>query len=155
MIADIFGKAMASYQTRNREHEVMNLDIVREGTVAPAEIEALRIAVGWDKGSGNYDKILQRHFTYYTVRASDGHLIGYMSILSDGLADAFLLDLMVHPDFQGQGVGRRIVQRAIRDMKDAGIQCVQVTFDEKLRDFYRKCGFFIFGGGVVDFKHIA
>lgn len=130
----------------------MKPEIVRDGQVEPAEIEELRVAVGWDRCEGTYATILQRHFTYYTVRAEDGRLIGYMSILSDGVSDAFLLDLMVHPDFQGKQIGRRLVKRGIQDMKEAGIQCVQVTFHEKLREFYALCGFYMFGGGVIDFK---
>lgn len=130
---------------------MLNPEIVRDGPVEPVEIEALRAAVGWDAGEGRYAEILKRHFTYYTVRAEDGRLIGYVSILSDGIADAFLLDLMVHPDFQGRQIGRRLVKRGIRDMKEAGIQCVQVTYDERLRGFYASCGFHLFGGGVIDF----
>ena len=126
--------------------------IIRDSRVTPEEIEDLREAVGWDRCEGCYVQILQRHYTYYIVRAEDGRLIGYMSVLSDGISDAFLLDLMVHPDFQRQQIGRQLVQRAIKDLRDAGIRCVQVTFDEKLRDFYAKCGFHIFGGGIIDFK---
>jgi len=129
----------------------MNPEISRDGCVEPAEIEDLRTAVGWDSCAGTYATILQRHFTYYTVRAEDRRLIGYMSILSDGIADAFLLDLMVHPDFTEQQIGSRLVKRGIQDMKDAGVRCVQVTFHENLREFYARCGFYIFGGGVIDF----
>ena len=129
------------------EHEIM-----RNGRVAPEEIEDLRVAVGWDRCEGTYAQILKRHYTYYIVRAEDGRLIGYMSILSDGISDAFLLDLMIHPDFQGKQIGRQLVRRGIKDMQDAGIRCVQVTFTENLRDFYARCGFHIFGGGIIDFK---
>ena len=127
------------------------LDIIRDGRLEAEEIGELRTAVGWDKCEGTYSTILKRHFTYYTVRAEDGRLIGYMSILSDGISDAFLLDLMVHPDFRGKQIGSRLVKRGIQDMKEAGIRCVQVTFDENLREFYALCGFHVFGGGIVDF----
>ena len=81
-------------------------------------------------------------------------LIGYVSVLSDGIADAFLLDLVVHPDHQKNGLGSQLVRRAIADMKHAGIQCVQVTFNDQLEPFYAQCGFHIFKGGVIDFKHM-
>ncbi|MHB0935812.1 MAG: GNAT family N-acetyltransferase [Armatimonadota bacterium] len=127
------------------------LEIIRDGRLEPEEIEELRAAVGWDKCEGTYATLLKRHYTYYTIRTYDGRLIGYMSILSDGIADAFLLDLMVHPDFQGMRVGSRLVKRGIQDVREAGIRCIQVTFDEKLREFYARCGFHIFGGGIIDF----
>ncbi|MCL5271077.1 MAG: GNAT family N-acetyltransferase [bacterium] len=129
--------------------------IVRNGPIAPEEIEDLRSAVGWDRCEGTYEHILRRHFAYYTARAGDGRLIGYVSVLSDGIADAFLLDLMVHPDHQRSGLGSRLVRRAIADMKQAGIQCVQVTFNEPLEAFYAQCGFHIFKAGIIDFKHMS
>ena len=129
----------------------MNPEVIRDAAVEPDEIEALRQAVGWDRNGGAYDKVLARHYTYYTVRDDNGLLVGYMSILSDGIADAFLLDLIVHPQWQHKGIGERIVRRAIRDMKDAGVRCVQVTFNEELESFYARCGFHIFKGGVIDF----
>ena len=132
----------------------MDSDIVRNGNVEPTEIEDLREAVGWERCEGTYASILNRHHAYYTVRAQDGSLIGYVSVLSDGISDAFLLDLMVHPGARRTDIGMRLVNRAIQDMKDAGVRCVQVTFNEDLREFYAKCGFHIFGGGIIDFKNM-
>jgi ribosomal protein S18 acetylase RimI-like enzyme len=129
--------------------------ISRDGRVTPEEIEDLREAVGWDRCEGTYAETLKRHYTYYVVRADDGCLNGYMSILSDGISDAFLLDLMVRPEFRHQGIGRRLVMCGIQDIRDAGIRCLQVTFSEDLRDFYAGCGFYLFGGGIIDYKVMA
>lgn len=130
----------------------MNGEIVRNGKVEPQEIEDLRETVGWDRSAGTYGSILPRHYAYYIVRAEDSQLIGYLSVLSDGISDAFLLDLMVHPQHQGRGIGTRLVKRAIQDIRQAGIRCAQVTFDEHLEHFYARCGFHIFKGGIIDFK---
>jgi len=133
----------------------MNTDIIRDGPVEPKEIENLREAVGWDRSEGTYQRILHgRHYARYTVRNHSGSLVAYMSVLSDGVADAFLLDLMVHPEHERKGIGTRIVRRAITDMKAAGVQCVHVTFDDHLEAFYAKCGLHIFKAGIVDFKNM-
>ncbi|TFG67093.1 MAG: N-acetyltransferase [Anaerolineales bacterium] len=131
-----------------------DFQIVLHGQVEPEEIERLRASVGWERTGGTYAEVLQRHFATYTVRDDTGELIGYVSVLSDGIADAFLLDLMVHPRHQKCGLGTRLVKRAVADMRAAGVQCVQVTFDANLTHFYAQCGFHIFGGGVIDFKHM-
>ena len=132
----------------------MEPEITRDGPVDPREIENLRAAVGWDPSEGTYENVLRRHYAYYTARAGDSELVGYVSVLSDGIADAFLLDLMVHPTHQKAGLGIGLVRRAIRDMKRAGIQCVQVTFNDDLEPFYRQCGFHIFKGGIIDFENM-
>jgi len=132
----------------------MDIEIVRDGPLTPDEIEELRTAVGWEQTDGTYGEILQRHYAHYTARDRSGELIAYVSVLSDGVSDAFLLDLMVHPEHQGHGLGKRLVRRVAGDIRDAGIQCIQVTFDKALTGFYERCGFHIFGGGIIDFKHM-
>ena len=128
--------------------------ITRDGPVTPGEIADLREAVGWDRSDETYERVLATHYTHYTVRDAGGRLVGYMSVLSDGVADAFLLDLAVHPEYQRSGIGTRIVQCAIRDMRQAGIRCVQVTFSDHLEPFYAQCGFHIFKGGIIDFRNM-
>ena len=129
-------------------------EITKNGQVDPKEIEALRDLVGWDRSEETYESILKEHFAYYTVRSDDSNLIGYMSVISDGINNAFLVDLMVHPEYQKAGLGISIVRTAIADLKQACIRCVQVTFDDDLKPFYKQCGFHIFSGGIIDFKHM-
>ena len=130
------------------------MEITRDGQVEPKEIEDLREAVGWDRSEGHYEQVLTTHYTYYTMRNQDGLLVAYMSVLSDGVADAFLLDLVVRPQYQHKGIGTRLVRRAIVDMKETGVQCVHVTFDEHLEPFYAQCGLHIVKAGIVDFRNM-
>ena len=138
-----------------RWHTEMIPRIIKNGTVEPKEIEDLRAAVGWDRSEGTYKDVLRRHYAYYVARDDDIGLVGYVSVLSDGIADAFLLDLIVHPVYQKAGLGIRIVKTTIEDIKHAGIQCLQVTFSDDLEPFYTKCGFHIFKGGIIDFKNMV
>lgn len=132
----------------------MNPTIATNGPVAPAEIEDLRQVVGWDRSEGTYGHTLPRLFLHYTARDADQRLVGYLSVLSDGIGDAFLLDLMVHPQNQRAGLGSRIVRRAIREIRQAGVRCIQVTFTDELEPFYKRCGFHIAKAGVIDFNHM-
>jgi N-acetylglutamate synthase-like GNAT family acetyltransferase len=133
----------------------MKQEILRDGPVEPNEIADLRQAVGWDRSEGTYEKTLPRHYAHYTARGTDNRLVGYMSVLSDGVSDAFLLDLAVHPHCRKNGLGARIVRRAIRDLKEAGVRCVQVTFTDDLEPFYAQCGFHMIKGGIIDFKNMT
>ena len=125
--------------------------VERDQPVKSKEINALRDSVGWDHENGKYDIILKRTYTHYTVR-SQGKLIGFINILSDGIGDAFLVDLMVHPEFQRKGIGRAIVKQAVQDLTADGVQCIQVTFNPENESFYRKLGFHIFKAGIIDNK---
>jgi len=129
------------------------MKINKNNSVDPLEIEDLREAIGWDRSENTYDKILPELFSYYTCR-KENYLIGYLSVLSDGISDAFLIDLMVHPKHQNLNVGFQIIKKAIYDLKNEGIRCIQVTFNPELEDFYKKCGFHIFKAGIIDFKNM-
>jgi GNAT superfamily N-acetyltransferase len=128
--------------------------ITERGEVTDTEIGQLRAAVGWDHEPGAYDRVLKGVHTYFIARANT-MLTGFVSVISDGVADAFLVDLMVHPDCQHQGLGTKLVRRAVSYSKSLGVQCVHVTFNAPEEAFYRKCGFHVFGGGIIDFKTMA
>lgn len=125
--------------------------VLRNQPIEPHEIESLRTLVGWDKMEGKYQRILPKLYTYYSVRI-ENELVGFLSILSDGVADAFLLDLMVHPNHQRKGIGTTLVKQAIGDTKSEGIDCIQVTFNPELESFYKKFDFHIFEAGIIDNK---
>jgi GNAT superfamily N-acetyltransferase len=117
--------------------------------VHDSEIEVLRTSLGWDNTTGPFSEIRKGLFAHFTAR-KDGKLIGFIDILSDGIADAFLQDLMVHPDYQNNGIGSEIMKRAIGFIKSKNIKCIQVTFQDHLLSFYEKFGFYIFKAGIID-----
>jgi len=130
----------------------MNVEIRRNQAVEPREIEDLRVEVGWDRSSGTYGTTLKRHLAWFTARDEGGSLIGYVSLLSDGISDALLVDLMVHPDHRHAGIGGKLVKSAVSFAKAEGVRCVQVTFEPELEQFYEECGFRLMKGGIIDFS---
>ena len=49
---------------------------------------------------------------------------------------------MVHPDFQGKGLGSELMNKMIDYLKKAGIYMISVLYDEGLKDFYDRFGFY-------------
>ena len=113
------------------------------------EIESLREAVGWPRNAGQYGDIIANSYTNFCIRA-EGRLIAFVNVISDGIGNACLVDLMVHPDLQHRGIGRALVRCAVHDLAADGIQQIQTTFPPALERFYQKCGFHILKAGVVD-----
>ncbi len=69
-----------------------------------------------------------------------GRLIGQLRALSDGVSDAYLLDMVVDPAFRGHGVASRILETITSHLKNLGIDwivCISVPGVEKL---YLKLG---------------
>lgn len=83
-------------------------------------------------------KGLQNSHSLVTAWVGD-KLVGLGNAISDGHLVVYYPHLIVHPDFQGQGVGTLIVERLRKTYKDFHQQ--MLTADGKAIDFYKKCGF--------------
>ena len=69
-----------------------------------------------------------------------GKLIGMMRALSDGVSDAYLLDMVVLEPYRGNGIALRILECIVSHLKSLGIDwivCISVPGVEKL---YLKLG---------------
>ena len=87
-------------------------------------------------------------FGWVTARV-DGVLVGFCNVISDGLAHAWLQDVMVDPGRQRLGIGKAVVDAAIERAKSAGCEWMHVDFDDDVADFYyRTCGFTRTNGGL-------
>lgn len=58
---------------------------------------------------------------------------------------AHLEDIVVNPDYQGQGLGKRIIMHLVQRSRE--VNCYKVILDclEDVAPFYRKCGFKVNG----------
>jgi predicted GNAT family N-acyltransferase len=68
-------------------------------------------------------------------------LIGFGRIISDGVYQTFIGDMIVHPDFQKQGIGSKIMDTLIEKCKSSGIKWIQLTSAKGKQEFYKKFDF--------------
>ena len=68
----------------------------------------------------------------------------------NGVTDAYIQDLMVHPNYQGKGIGTELVNQMIAYMKEKRIYMVSVIFEEELKSFYEKFGFYTMLSGQLE-----
>ena len=100
-------------------------------------------AVGWSDGSETDEMI--RHFNAPFLHSTavfsawEGYrLIGCVRVLSDRIFRSFVYDLAVLPEYQGQGVGRQLMQLCMDAFPDS--QWILETIPDKT-GFYEKLGF--------------
>jgi len=75
----------------------------------------------------------------FTVAENDGHLAGAgaLHIVWEDLAE--IRALAVSPDYEGRGVGRRLVEELVREAEGMGIKRVfALTYQP---GFFERCGF--------------
>jgi N-acetylglutamate synthase-like GNAT family acetyltransferase len=67
-------------------------------------------------------------------------LIGFARGNSDGVYRATIWDVVVHPDYQGAGLGRKLVETILADPMVAHVEKVYLMTTNQQR-FYEKIGF--------------
>ena len=104
------------------------------------ELEALFLSVEWS--SGHYpDKLVVAMRNYKTVYSAwhGDKLIGLACAMDDGIMTAYIHYLLVRPEYQGMGIGRKLVEMMKVQYKDY-LRISLVAYDKSLK-FYESCGF--------------
>ena len=108
--------------------------------VSAAELADLRASVGWNRMEASL-RDPQMTSYYHIAVYDDARLIGYVDCVSNGVTDAYIQDLIVHPHYQGRGVGTELMNRMIAYLKAMGIYMISVIFEDALKGFYSRFGF--------------
>ncbi|MBQ4363125.1 MAG: GNAT family N-acetyltransferase [Oscillospiraceae bacterium] len=110
-------------------------------TVSAEELSDLREAVGWNRLEKEYSD--PRMTSYYHIAVYDENkMIGYIDSVSNGVTDAYIQDLTVHPAYQGKGIGTELMDMMIKYLKEQKIYMISVVFEKALEPFYKRFGFY-------------
>ncbi len=101
----------------------------------------LRESVGWNRMEKEYNSLLMTSYFHIAVYEDD-KLIGYVDSVSNGVTDAYIQDLMVHPEYQGRGIGTELMNKIIAHLKEKHIYMISVVYEESLKPFYKRFGFY-------------
>lgn len=107
------------------------------------ELSALHSAafVG-DDALEPWSQRLERYSLGWVVARRGESLVGFCNVITDGGRHAFLLDVMVHPEHQGTGIGRSLVLHAIEECRALEVEWLHVDFETDLGAFYMAEGLF-------------
>ena len=104
------------------------------------DLEELFLSVEWS--SGHFpDKLVIAMRNFDTVYSAwDGDkLAGMICAMSDGIMNAYVHYLLVHPDYQGMEIGRKLVEMVKEKYKDF-LRIAVIGYDKEI-SFYENCGF--------------
>lgn len=84
-------------------------------------------------------KILNNSAAIVLARDTEkGQVVGFITAISDGVLSAYIPLLEVLPDYQGQGIGKELVERMLKKLE--GLYMVDLFCDIELQPFYEKFG---------------
>lgn len=104
------------------------------------ELRDLFLSVNWSSGEYPDELVVAMQNSHSVISAwHDGKLVGLVNCLSDGIMTAYFHYLLVHPDYQGQAIGKTLIQK-ILDKYESYARKVLVGYNDKV-EFYQKMGF--------------
>jgi len=109
------------------------------------EMKAILIKDDFDNGRS--PEQLQRSFTnsYSTsIAYASGRIIGTARALSDGVCNAYIVDVWTYTPFRHQGIGRQMIEDLFADLSGQHVY----LFTDDIPEFYRKLGFVERGIGM-------
>ena len=126
----------------------MEIIYTEEKRFSEKEVQELFLAVHWI--SGQYPKRLYKALlnSSTVLTAWDGNrLAGLIRVLDDSEMVAYMHYVLVHPDYQGQGIAGQLVERIKEKYKDY-LYLELMPEERKNAGFYEKHGFQIMGNAV-------
>lgn len=104
-------------------------------------MDSLEIADGFFKGWPNppskavHRNILLNSYMSF-VAIEQNRIIGFINVISDGVLSAYIPLLEVVEDYQGQGIGKHLVEEALAATED--LYMIDVACDDDVVPFYKK-----------------
>src|SRR5216117_4135614 len=104
------------------------------------EVIALYRANGWSSANRPRELLAALAGSHALVTAWHGaRLVGLGNAISDGHLVVYYPHLLVHPEYQGLGIGTQLMRTLMA--KYEGFHQQILVADGRATEFYRKCGF--------------
>ena len=109
------------------------------------EIADLYRAGGWWKEE--YDPMELRNLIHgsflfaVAVDTKTGCAIGMGRVISDGVSDGYIQDLVVMPEYRGTGIGAQIVSKLVKKCLEMGVSWIGLIAEPGTEKFYMSLGF--------------
>lgn len=108
-------------------------------------------SVGWMKHD---EKIIKKVFdasTHQVFAVNNHQVIGFARALSDGVFNAAIYDVVVHREFQGQGIARMLIEDMLQQLDS--VSCIHLISTVHNDTFYEKFGFRKLKTGMAIYKN--
>lgn len=88
--------------------------------------------------------------SWYVVNAYDNDtLIGTGRVISDGVIQACVCGVVVHPRYRKQGIGTEIVRKLVTKCRESQLHIQLFCVEDKV-SYYQRLGFEVFAVGMKD-----
>ncbi|MGS0680892.1 GNAT family N-acetyltransferase [Shewanella sp. 125m-7] len=118
----------------------MNIEVNLDRDINEDEVIDLYKANGWSSADKPAELMAALTNSHSLVTARlNGKLVGLGNAISDGHLVVYYPHMLVHPDYQGKGIGRKMME-AFQSIY-GHLHQQMLTADGKAIDFYKTLGF--------------
>ena len=120
-----FFKVKVEYRKMAPKIKILKLDASKADY--SAAVARLYKFENWLAEGDDISKInlaLSRSFCAFGAFDESGKMVGFFRALSDGVSDAYLLDLIVDPGYRGMGVARALASAVLEDLKKCSLSWI-------------------------------
>jgi ribosomal protein S18 acetylase RimI-like enzyme len=90
-------------------------------------------------------KIISQSFCFIVAITDKNNYIGMGRVISDGISDAYIQDVIVKREFRGQGIGKNIVKKLTEYCIEQNLGWIGIVAEPNTAKFYEQ----------LDFKQLA
>ena len=122
----------------------MAIAIERDVYPKTSKLVALYDAVGWKKYTEDESALTRaivNSLAVVTAWADEEHLVGLARAVGDGETVVYIQDVLVHPDYQKNGIGRALVEQLMAMYPAVRQKLLLADDTPQLNSFYEKLGF--------------
>jgi len=136
----------------NNKGEIKDIYLSTDTNINLHDLEQLCDAVGWVRRPLKKVKTAIDHsfliiYLFYKQK-EDKKLIGFARATSDKAFNATIWDVVIHPEFQGKGLGKVLMDQIIQQLRYKDISTITLFADPQVINFYRNLGFVTDPDGV-------
>lgn len=134
----------AGYQPLPLPIKGRQLILSLEREVDPLDLEHLTDAVGWRRRplrrvrKAIHHSLLVTGLWRHDVRLPK--LVGFARCTGDGVINAAVWDVVVHPHYQGVGLGRSLMDFVVQRLRSMGVERITLFADPDVVRFYTNQG---------------
>jgi aralkylamine N-acetyltransferase len=136
----------------NYQGSQVNIYLTTNKNVNLNALEKLCDSVGWVRRPFKKVKTAIEHsfliISLFHIEGNNDILVGFARATSDHAFNATVWDVVVHPDFQGKGLGKILMDQIIQELRYADITTITLFADPQVITFYKNLGFIADPDGV-------
>lgn len=98
----------------------------------------------WNEGLTERDNLpvlVKNSFCFMVVKNHEGRIIGMGRVISDGVSDGYIQDVIVSNKYRNKGIGKELVIKLRDHCLKKGLSWIGLIAEPGTKGFYAKLGF--------------